>query len=70
MFRATSIKDPRSGLGVFTSKRIGSGEVIGNYYGTLLYENLSVCSINIPAVYGEGMVSVPVSNFMKWALNL
>ena len=57
-------------MGVFTSKKIGAGEVIGCYYGTLVYENLSEGPSNRRRVYGEGTMAVPVENFAKWALKL
>lgn len=61
-------KIPSGALGLFTSKRFGACEVIGQYYGILVYDNLSVGSSNNPALYGEGMMFVPVNNIMKYAL--
>lgn len=61
---------PGVGLGFFTSKIYGVGEIIGHYYGTRDYDNLSIGSSNSCAVYGEGMMAVAVSSFMKWVFQL
>lgn len=51
------------------SKRFGVGEVIGDY-GILVYDNLLVCFSNSSSVYVEGMMAIPVSKIMKWALHV
>lgn len=61
---------PDAWLRVFTTKRFSTAEVIGQYYGTLVYYSLAVGSSNSPSVYIEHMMAVPVSNFMKWVLQL
>lgn len=50
-FELRQSKMSGAGLGVFTSKRLGAGDVIGKYYGTTVYDNLSVGYSNSSSVY-------------------
>lgn len=47
-------------MGVYTTITIGGGTVIGYYYETLIYDNLSMGSSNRPLLYGERSLAVPV----------
>lgn len=53
------------GKGVFTTFRRGPDHVVSIYYGTMLYEKLSVGASSRPAVHGEGALVVPVKGFLK-----
>lgn len=51
---------PRGGMGVFITTVSGAETVKFYYYGTLVYENLSICISNRPAVYVKGSLAVHV----------
>lgn len=59
-----------AGLGVFAENKFGPPDTICNYYGTLLYENISVVSSNSTVVCGEGMIAEIASELLTSALNL
>lgn len=54
--------------GVFTKVPICANTVVGYYYGTFVYENLSISSSHGPFVYGEDPLAVPVKVFSRWTL--
>ena len=61
---------PNAGNGIFTTVRIPPDTVIGYYYGSLVYDNMSVNQSRRPTTYGEGHLQFEVKEFVKWALQL
>ena len=61
---------PNAGNGIFTTVRIPPDTVIGYYYGSLVYDNMSVNQSRRPTTYGEGHLQFEVKDFVKWALQL
>lgn len=59
---------PNAGRGLFTTKMIGVNQVIGHYYGTLVYDNLARALTSSAAVYGEGKLALDSKGFTKWCL--
>ena len=56
---------PNAGNGLFTTKLIQKNEIIGNFYGSLAYENLSKFK---DAIFGEGLLAIEGSNFNDLAI--
>ena len=62
---------PGAGKGIFTQKAIGKGEVIGYFYGTLVYNNAPISSTQSnTAMIGEGILQQPLNKFKHWAVNM
>lgn len=61
---------PGAGNGVFTNVKIPPRTVVGHFYGLLVYENMLINQARRPVMYGEGIMSFPVKDFLKWALQL
>jgi DNA modification methylase len=61
---------PGAGKGLFTSASVSKGQVIGHYYGTLLYDSKSsgAPSVSSGSRYGEGIFQVDMKNFSAWAM--
>ena len=59
-----------AGNGLFATRAFAERELVGYFYGTLVYEDLSTASGHRPSVYGEGSMAVPVKEFQKWCLQL
>lgn len=54
---------------MFAARGFGIGETIRQYYGTLVYRNL-VNEKQKWKAYGNGIMSVTVQKFIKWAIRL
>lgn len=54
-----------SGYAVFTTVTIGENGVIGYYYDTIAYDNISNGSSKMPSVYGQGYLEAPVKDFER-----
>ena len=67
--KKSTIKHPHSGLGVFAKKGFKTGDIIGYYYGTLVYGDLDKAH-RVRKRYGEGLMSVSSDEYRKWALQL
>ena len=61
---------PNAGNGIFTTVRIPPDTVIGYYYGSLVYDNMSVNQSRRPTTYGDGHLQFEVKEFLKLALQL
>lgn len=61
---------PEAGDGLFTTVTIPANKVIGYYYGTLVYDNMSINQKNRPRMYGDGVMAFHASEFVQWALEL
>lgn len=65
----SKIRHPSAGLGVFASRTFQKDDIIGAYYGTLVYHDLSSRQ-HTRKVYGDGVLKVDVARFSKYALQL
>lgn len=61
---------PHAVYGIFKTVPIGTNTVMGYYYGTLVYGNLSISSSRRPAVYGESVLGLTTKDFSKWEVHL
>jgi DNA modification methylase len=62
---------PGAGMGIFTNHEIGDKEVVGHFYGALIYDNLGIGkNKDSSEMIGEGVMSVPVNEFSKWAVQV
>lgn len=68
--KKSSIQHPSAGLGLYAETGFGEKEVIGFYYGSLVYKALDGISDNSQKVYGEGPFSVSVARFKKYAMQI
>lgn len=55
-------------MGVQRTILIGAYTVMAYYYGTVLYDNLSIVRSKGPLVYGEVALTVHVKDFVRWGL--
>lgn len=53
---------------IFTIVPLGSDHVVATYYGTFVYDNLSVEASRHQAAHWEGVLVVPVKGFVKWGM--
>ena len=60
---------PGAGMGIFTTRRFGVNEVVGHYYGTLVYGGMPVERTR-SGTHGEGIMAFNGEEFAKWALEL
>jgi len=67
--RPSEIKSEHAGLGLFAARPFGAEEIVGYYYGSLLYLDL-LHSRNRRKVVGKGFMKVNESIFAKWALEI
>lgn len=63
------IKHPKAGMGVFTTKPRAKGDVIGYYYGALVYGDLGT-NRRLLKRYGTGILSCTSEDFDIWANQL
>lgn len=68
-FRTSTVQYPDAGLDSFAAGNFGKGELLGNYYGTLVDADLGR-DTQKNKTYGDGIMDVTVANFDKWALDL
>ena len=67
LVQRSNIKHASAGLGVFADKNLGEGQLVGWYYGSLVYSDLS----GLPQkykTYSEGIMCVTVDDFEKWSM--
>ena len=69
VFRKSTIRHPDSGIGVFAGEPIPKGQVVGYYYGALVYGDIG-CSPRMHKTYGSGILAVTSHDFAKWALRV
>ena len=67
--RKSTIKSPIAGDGLFAEKDFLQGEVIGYYYGSLVYGDIGKKK-KLSTRYGEGILSVGVDEFNRWAIEI
>lgn len=67
--RRSTIEHENAGKGLFASRKFGEREVIGSYYGSLVYADLGQ-ELQSTKRYGEGYMEVTAESFRKWALDL
>lgn len=67
--KKSTIPHLRSGLGVFACRAIGKEEMVGHYYGSLVYSDL-IKDRHKTKTYGEGMLQVTADIFKTWANEL
>ena len=67
--RPSTIKHDFSGMGLFAGRDFGKHEIIGCYYGSLLYIDLN-SSANSRKTVGNGFMKVNSKIFGKWALEI
>ena len=63
------IRNPGAGMGLFATKNFGYNQVVGYYYGSLVYSELS----NEPQrfrTYSDGVMGVTAHDFEKWSIKL
>ena len=56
-----------AGLGVFAARDISKGEVVGYYYGTIVYHYLWNRR-QVTKTYGDGVLWVTVGDYRKFGL--
>lgn len=62
-------RHPIAGLGVFAARMFREGDVIGPYYGMIVYQDLSSRQ-STREVYVDGVLEVDVEGFFRHALEL
>ena len=67
IIKPSAIKNENAGLGVFAARDIAKGEIIGYYYGTIVYHNLWNRK-QVTKTYGEGILGVTVGDYRKFGL--
>jgi len=67
--KPSNIQHPHVGLGVFAKKAFQKGEVIGYYYGALVYGDIGE-DHRSRRKYGSGMMAVSTDDYLKWALRV
>ena len=67
--KPSTIKHKDAGLGVFATKGFKKDDVIGYYYGTLVYGDIAT-DHRVRKRYGVGIMSVSSKEFSKWALQI
>lgn len=63
------IEHPTVGDGLFAGRNFAKGEIVGFYYGTLLYVDMDKPR-NRNKIIGYGSMAVDASDFSKWALRI
>jgi len=63
------IAHPDAGKGLFAMRNFGRGEVIGHYYGSLVYSDLTRQPRSMKT-YGEGYMAVTMEVFSSWAMQI
>ena len=63
------INSPLSGLGVFAGKTFAEGDIIGFYYGGIVYGDIGK-KVMLSRTYGEGVLAVNPSQFNKWSISI
>ena len=69
VIKPSAIKHPDAGLGVFTTKQVNKGDILGYYYGALVYGNIGVKE-RLHKRYGTGILSVTSEDFEKWSAKI
>lgn len=67
--KPSTIPHPQAGMGCFASQEFTEGDVIGYYYGTLVYQFM-VDMVNARGVHGEGLMAVTREQFHTSAIRL
>ena len=67
--KPSNIKHPKVGLGVFAKKAYSKGDIIGYYYGALVYGDIGE-DHRSRRKYGSGMMAVSSADYLKWALRV
>ena len=67
--KPSTIKHPHVGLGVFARRDFRKGDIIGPYYGALVYGDLAK-DHRSRKTYGSGIMSVSSQDYAKWALQI
>lgn len=65
LVQPSTINHPTAGLGVFARKVISKDDIVGNYYGALVYGDIGT-NKRLQKRYGSGILSVSSSEFDKW----
>lgn len=65
----SSIKHPRVGLGVFAAEHFPPGYVLCQYFGTLVYHDLSTRR-SLRKTYGQGIQGVTYNRFKQYAVEV
>jgi DNA methylase len=61
---------PQAGEGLFTSKAMKKGDVLGWYHGTIVYRSLQDRNTNPGRLYGKGCLSCSVNRFKRYAMGV
>ena len=69
ILKRSNIKHEKSGMGVFAGRTIKMGEIVGYYYGTLVYHNLFKRK-QVTKTYGNGVLAVTTERYRNYALQL
>lgn len=64
----STILHPKSGKGLFTTQALGPNQVVGYFYGTLVYGDLSNERRSSGRVYGGGLMAVTAKDFMRYSM--
>lgn len=66
----STVKHPNAGQGCFAARCFQEGELIGSYYGTLVYHNLFERKNAPRKEYGHGVMLVTRDTYLKFAFRI
>ena len=69
VIKKSRINHPHAGVGVFTTKVVKKGELLGHYYGALVYGDIGAKQ-RLHKRYGTGILSVTSQDFEKWSAKI
>ena len=69
VIKKSRINHPHAGVGVFTTKIVKKGELLGYYYGALVYGDIG-SKQRLHKRYGTGILSVTSEEFEKWSAKI
>ena len=64
--KKSTIKHPNAGCGLFTTKPISKKDIVGYYYGALIYGDIGA-DRRLHKRYGNGILSCSSEEFNKWS---
>ena len=67
--RPSLIDHDYAGDGLFANRTFGKGELVGTYYGTVVYTDMTMASQKHRSI-GKGFMRVDSETFTKWAMEV
>ena len=61
---------PQAGEGLFASRAMKKGDILGWYHGTIVYRSLQDGKTNLRRLYGKGSLSCSVERFKRYAMRV